>query len=75
MANIKIEVSEEFRDSMDFLKQVIGNKDGEPVKDDNELVEIMIAGFMSMIEQEMGTEAGHHHHAEWDECGCGHDHK
>lgn len=73
MGKIQIEISDEFEDSIDFLKQVVGNKSGEPVKDNGELVEIMLAGFVSMIQEEMADQSHHHHHGE-DGCGCGHDH-
>lgn len=75
MENIKIEVSKEYRETMDFLKQVLAWKDWEAVKSDNELVEIMITWFMSMIQQEMWWgEHWWHNHEGWDSCGCGHSH-
>ncbi|MDD5769863.1 MAG: hypothetical protein PHE25_02755 [Candidatus Gracilibacteria bacterium] len=70
MEKINIEISSEYRETIDFLKQVLAGKDGNAVKDDNELIEIMITGFMDMIQQEMGA----HNHEEGDSCGCGHSH-
>ncbi len=69
MDTIKIEISSEYRETMDFLKQVLAGKNGEIIKEDNELVEIMITWFMSMIEQEMWWEDEHVH----DE-NCHHNH-
>lgn len=70
MDTIKVEISSEYRETMDFLKQVLAGKDGEPVKEDNELVEIMITWFMSMIEQEMWAE---HQHVHGENCNHNHD--
>lgn len=74
MEKITVEVSKEFRETMDFLKQVLAWKTWEPVKDDSELFEVMIVWFMSLIEQEMWAEWWHHHHGEWDSCWCWHSH-
>lgn len=60
MEKIQIEISPEYRETLDFLKQVLAWKTGAPIQNDTELVEMMIGGFMMMIEQEMG-QAGHIH--------------
>lgn len=70
MEKINIEISSEYRETIDFLKQVLAWKDWNAVKDDNELIEIMITWFMDMIQQEMWA----HNHEEWDSCGCWHSH-
>ncbi len=75
MEKIMIELPGEYRETMDFLKQILAGKSGEPVQDDNELFEVLISGFMAMVEQEMsGHEHGahDHHHEHWE--NCGHDH-
>lgn len=53
MEKIILEVPWEYRETMDFLKQVLAGKDGGPIQSDNDLAEILITWFMSFIEDEM----------------------
>ncbi|MGE4444184.1 MAG: hypothetical protein AB7E37_04295 [Candidatus Altimarinota bacterium] len=75
MEKIIVEIPAEYRETMDFLKQVLAGKSGEPVQDDTELFEVLISGFMAMVEQEVGGH-DHHDHGHHHEHGehCNHDH-
>lgn len=66
MSTIQISLPGEYRETLDFLKEVIAWADGAKVKDDNELVETLVAGFMAMIQEQ----SHHHHHGE----NCNHEH-
>ncbi len=72
MEKITIELPGEYRETMDFLKQVLAGKSWEPVKDDTELFEVLISGFMAMIDQEMQQNDHTHHHEHGEHCN--HDH-
>lgn len=61
METIEIKLPVEYRETLDFLKEIIGWKNGEPIQDDTELIEILIAGFTSMIEEDLETSSGHVH--------------
>lgn len=70
MDKIIVEIPGDYRETIDFLKQVVTGHDGEAVKTDNELVEVLISGFMSMIQHEMWKWEEHEHvHGEH----CNHD--
>lgn len=70
MEKIIFEVPGEYRETIDFLKQVLAWKDGWPIQNDNDLAEVLISGFMSLIEQEMvnNTPACDHHHNDGEKC-------
>lgn len=72
MEKIIVEIPGEYRETMDFLKQVLAGKSGEPVQDDTELFEVLISGFMAMVEQEVWGGEHDHDHVHWE--NCGHDH-
>lgn len=75
MEDINVKLSWKYRADLDFLKQVVTNKNNEAVKDDSELVEILIAWFTSMLEEEANNnENDDEEEANNDACGCWHSH-
>lgn len=69
MEKFNVEISNEYRETLDFLKQILWNKDWQPIESDSELIETMIGWFMMMINGQMAMEEKH---TDW--CGCGHHH-
>ena len=73
MAKLNIEISENYREHLDLLKQIIPNMDGSKITDDSKMVEVLIETFMGFIEEQ----AHQHSHDEWEGhcgsgCGCSH---
>ena len=50
MAKLNIEISENYREHLDLLKQIIPNMDGSQITDDSKMVEVLIETFMGFIE-------------------------
>lgn len=70
MSKITIELPATLRADLDFLKQIITNDKDELVKTDSELIENLIAWFVSMVEE--AEEAHDHEHDE--DWNCLHTH-
>lgn len=63
MTKIKIEIDNEYRESLDLLKQVIPDLDWKEVKSDSKMVEVLIDSFVSFLKQESCSC--------WNNCQCG----
>ncbi len=70
MSKITIELPATLRADLDFLKQIITNDKDELVKTDSELIENLIAWFISMVEEAEETH-DHEHDEDWN---CLHNH-
>ena len=68
MSNIKIELDEKYRESLDLLKQMIPNANWEEITDDGEMVWVLIESFMAFI-QDSSCECGEECDC-WDDCDC-----
>ena len=71
MTNLSIEISPEYREKIDMLKQVIPNKEGKHIESDGELLEVLVDEFVAFIEHH--AQAAHEHNHEGGCCG-GHEH-
>lgn len=75
---VKIELSSEYAEHLELLKQIIPSAEGEQITDDNKMVEALIDSFMAFIQEQ----AGAHEHGEGEKsggcggweggCGCSH---
>jgi len=76
MTHIKIELDNKHREALDLLKQVIPNEKWEEIKDDSEIVWVLIDSFMWFLQEQAGAHAHHHDHGDWHcgtgSCGCSH---
>lgn len=54
--NIKIELTGEYAEHLELLKQVIPSSTWEQITDDSKMVEALIDSFMSFIEEQANTE-------------------
>ena len=63
---VQIELSSEYREHLELLKQVIPSSTGEEIKEDSKIVEALIDSFMAFIQEQ----ASAHEHSEWGWC-CG----
>ena len=59
MTNIDIKINAEYREHLDLLKQVIPNKEGKQITDDNEMVETLVDEFIAFVQQHAAQEQGH----------------
>jgi hypothetical protein len=57
--NIKVELSGEYAEHLELLKQIIPNKEGEQITDDGRMVEALIDSFMAFLQEQ----AAAHEHA------------
>ena len=68
---INVELSSEYAEHLELLKQIIPSSTGEEITDDGKMVEALIDSFMAFIQEQ----AGSHEHGEeeqsWGCCGGG----
>ncbi|QFR38878.1 hypothetical protein A9Q91_01445 [Candidatus Gracilibacteria bacterium 28_42_T64] len=67
--SINIEISKDYLEHLELLKQVIPDASGEDIKDNGKMIETLIDSFMAFIQEQ----AGAHEHSEDGNC-CEHDH-
>lgn len=74
-----IEISGELYDAIQQLKEIFGNMAGKPIENDEDVLSILVSGFIDSVmhEQENGSHDHHdhdhahgHHHGKH-ECACG----
>lgn len=73
-----IEISQELHDAIQQLKQIFSQMSGKPIEKDEDVLSILVSGFIDSVmheNEEMGHEGhdhahGHHHHHGKDDC-CG----
>lgn len=72
---ITVELSAEYAEHLELLKQIIPSATGEEIKEDGKMVEALIDSFMAFIQEQ----AGAHDHGEEEGghcgsggCGCSH---
>lgn len=63
---IKVELSSQYAEHLELLKQIIPNMKGEQITDDGEMVEALIDSFMAFIQEQ----AWAHEHSHDEEGGC-----
>ncbi len=65
---ITVELSGEYAEHLELLKQIIPSKDGSEITDDSKMVEALIDSFMAFLQEQAG---GHEHsHEDSKEGGC-----
>lgn len=75
---VTVELSGEYTEHLELLKQIIPSSTGEQITEDGEMVEALIDSFMAFIQEQAGThEHGNEEKSEWGcgwwgSCGCGH---
>jgi hypothetical protein len=57
---INVELSSEYAEHLELLKQIIPSSTGEEITDDGKMVEALIDSFMAFIQEQ----AGSHEHGE-----------
>ena len=62
--NVIISLSPEYVKHLELLKQVIPDENGEEIKDDSKMVEVLIDSFVAFIQEQ----ATHHAHDHTDGC-------
>ncbi|MDF1682361.1 MAG: DUF3924 family protein [Patescibacteria group bacterium] len=62
MTNLNIELNSTYKEKIDFLKQVIPNKDGSQIKSDGELLETIVDEFIAFVEQHAANSNNEHEH-------------
>lgn len=75
-----IEISSDLYDAIQQLKSIFGEMSGKPIESDEDVLSILVSGFIDSVmqEQEDGgededeSESGHHHN-HGKACGCGGD--
>jgi len=74
---VTVELSGEYAEHLELLKQIIPNQKGEQITDDSQMVEALIDSFMAFIQEQAG--AHEHSHEEGEKeggcgtgCGCSH---
>lgn len=74
MSHIEVKIDWKYRESLDVLRQVIPDENGELIDSDSKIVEVLIDSFMAFIQEQAA------HHAHDHEGGCcwwdhNHEHK
>jgi predicted ABC-type ATPase len=57
---VTVELSKEYAEHLELLKQIIPGSDGSQITDNSKMVEALIDSFMSFIQEQSAT----HEHAE-----------
>lgn len=74
-----IQISDELYDAIQQLKQIFAQMSGKPIENDEDVLSILVSGFIdSVMHEQEGMEGeeghahahGHHHHHGKDDC-CG----
>lgn len=70
MSKINIEVSSEYREYLDLLKQIIPNMDWSEIKEDSQMIEVLIQTFVWFIQEQAANNDSHwdHSHVHWPDC-------
>lgn len=70
-----IEISQDLYDAIQQLKQIFSEMSGKPIASDEDVLSILVSGFIDSVmhEQEHGHEGHDHHHGHGykHECACG----
>ncbi len=75
-----IEISGELYDAIQQLKQIFSEMSGKPIANDEDVLSILVSGFIdSVMHEQEGGEGheghghghGHHHHKHGDDDCCG----
>lgn len=66
---VTVELSGEYAEHLELLKQIIPSSTGEQITDDSKMVEALIDSFMSFIKEQAA--AHEHGNEEGDSCGTG----
>ncbi len=68
MTKIQVELSPEYKEHLDLLKQIVPNKEWKQVTQDSEMVEVLIDEFIAFVQHHAAAEQ------EWWGCCGGWDH-
>jgi len=69
---VTIELSGEYANHLELLKQIIPSATGEQITDDSKMVEALIDSFMAFIQEQVNEESNWDWHCGSDWCGCNH---
>ena len=73
---VTVELSGEYAEHLELLKQIIPSSTGEQITDDSKMVEALIDSFMAFIQEQAGVNAAAEEEQSggcggWS-CGCSH---
>ena len=71
---VTVELSGEYAEHLELLKQIIPSSTGEQITDDSKMVEALIDSFMAFIQEQAGANAPAEEEQSWGGCGgwsCG----
>jgi len=66
-----VELSAEYAEHLELLKQIIPSSTGEEIKENGKMVEALIDSFMSFIKEQASAHEHAHGEEEGDHCGSG----
>jgi len=68
---VTVELSAEYAEHLELLKQIIPSSTGEEIKENGKMVEALIDSFMAFINEQAAAHESHDDEEEGGHCGSG----
>ncbi len=63
-----IQISDELFDQIQFLLQALPDREWNPMKDENQVLELIVWSFLDFVQEQANEEAKEGHSGEWHSC-------